>query len=87
MTVAEAALWVGATLEDDFAPVYLGKGKIVEAVGETRWYSWGWGASRPAVDAAAEEALQVPVMENRNAGHKMSITVQSHFMRTRNCAI
>lgn len=72
MIAAEAALWVEATLEDDFAPVYLGKGKTVVAAGETRSHSWGWGASHPAVDVAAEETLQVPANEKRNVGHKMS---------------
>jgi hypothetical protein len=44
VTVAEVALWVKATLEDDSAPVYLGMDNSVEAAGEKGWYSWGWDA-------------------------------------------
>jgi hypothetical protein len=76
VTAAEVALWVEATLRDDSAPVYLGENKSVEAAGETRWYSWGWGASHLVLDAAVEEALQVPVMKDRNMyrnGNNMSI--------------
>jgi hypothetical protein len=78
---AEAALWAEATSEDGSVPIYLGKSKSVEAAGKTRWYSWGWGASHPAVGVAAEEALRVPVTENTNAGHETSITAQLHLTR------
>ena len=86
VTAAEVALWVEATLGDDSAPVYLGMDNSVEAAGEKGWYSWGWDAWHLVVDAAAAvEASQAPVIENRHTvqhnGKKTSV-VTAHNQPT-----